>query len=73
MCAALHSVAADVDLLSPVGPRVGDAAFAESFNRKLGEQTTHLVHDLDPILAQNQPLWNAPGLCTRAPRALFRL
>ena len=43
------------------GPRIGDAAFARSFDRCLGEQTVHLVHDLDPVLAQNQPLWNTLG------------
>ena len=59
MCALLHP---DVSaLVTYAGPRVGDATFARAFNDKLGARTTHLVHDLDPVLAQNQPLWNALG------------
>ena len=62
MCAALHSASTVVDdLVTFAGPRVGDAAFAASFDRRLGKRTTHLVNDLDPVLAQNQPLWNALG------------
>ena len=49
------------ELVTFAGPRIGDSAFAASFDRALGEQTVHLVHDLDPVLAQNQPLWNALG------------
>ena len=62
MCARLHAAEAAVsELVTFAGPRIGDSAFAASFDRALGEQTVHLVHDLDPVLAQNQPLWNALG------------
>lgn len=62
MCALLNSRESDEDtLVTFAGPRVGDTAFASSFDRSLGTRTTHLVHDLDPVLAQNQPLWNALG------------
>jgi len=62
MSAVLHAGTRVVDqLVTFAGPRVGDAAFASSFDRLLGERTTHLVHDLDPVLAQNQPLWDALG------------
>ena len=50
------------ELVTFAGPRVGDAAFASSFDAALGKQTTtNLYHDLDPVLAQNQPLWDALG------------
>ena len=60
MCALLHSSSVS-ELVTFAGPRVGDAAFADSFNSVHGATTTHLVHDLDPVLAQNQPLWNGLG------------
>lgn len=59
LCARLHSSVSE--LVTFAGPRLGDSAFAASFDRALGERTLHLVHDLDPVLAQNQPLWNALG------------
>ena len=50
------------ELVTFAGPRVGDAPFASSFDAALGKQTTtNLYHDLDPVLAQNQPLWDALG------------
>lgn len=59
MCALLHP---DVsELVTFAGPRVGDAAFASQFDSRLGKATTHFVHDDDPVLAQNQPLWNGLG------------
>ena len=62
MCARLHASTRQVDqLVTFAGPRIGDAAFASSFDRLLGRQTIHLVHDQDPVLAQNQPLWDALG------------
>ena len=62
MCAKLHSAEHLVQsVVTFAGPRVGDAQFAASFDSSLGESTTHLVHDLDPVLAQNQPLWDALG------------
>jgi len=68
MCARLHAAAnqgaagAVSEVVTFAGPRVGDAAFASSFDAALGEQaTTNLYHDLDPVLAQNQPLWDALG------------
>ena len=60
MCALLHSSPVN-ELVTFAGPRVGDATFANSFDAVHGATTTHLVHDLDPVLAQNQPLWNALG------------
>ena len=58
MCALMHQPR---ELVTFAGPRIGDAAFASSFDGLLGERTTHLVHDADPVLAQNQPLWNFLG------------
>ena len=58
MCALIH--AAD-EVVTFAGPRVGDRQFSERFNDVLGQKTTHFVHDLDPVLAQNQPLWNGLG------------
>ena len=58
MCARLHL--AD-KLVTFAGPRVGDAAFASSFDAALGGATTHLVHDTDPVIAQNQPLRDLLG------------
>eukprot|EP00967_Tisochrysis_lutea_P121593 scaffold200543_cov28-Tisochrysis_lutea.AAC.1 len=58
MCALLHS--AD-EVVTFAGPRVGDAAFAAAYNSRLGASTLHLVHKKDPVLAQNQPLWNSLG------------
>ena len=58
MCALMHPVC---ELVTFAGPRVGDVGFANSFNGVLGTRTTHLVHDLDPVLAQNQPLWDVLG------------
>ena len=49
------------ELVTFAGPRIGDAAFAARFDSVLGARTTHLVHDADPVLAQNQPLWNFLG------------
>lgn len=42
------------------GPRLCDAAFAARVRARLGD-VTHLVHDRDPILANNQALWDAFG------------
>jgi len=68
MCALLYSAdrgggdtVGDMEVVTFAGPRVGDAAFAASFDSVLGGATTHLVHDKDPVLAQNQPLWDALG------------
>mmetsp|Transcript_48215 Transcript_48215/g.108587 ORF Transcript_48215/g.108587 Transcript_48215/m.108587 type:complete len:262 (-) Transcript_48215:533-1318(-) len=40
------------------GPRIGDTSFAAGFDEVLGASTTHLWHERDPVLAQNQPLWS---------------
>jgi hypothetical protein len=56
MCAMLHS-GREGDLSEVVtfaGPRVGDSGWAHSYDSALGASTTHLAHDLDPVLAQNQ-------------------
>eukprot|EP00322_Chrysochromulina_rotalis_P003728 CAMPEP_0115865020 /NCGR_PEP_ID=MMETSP0287-20121206/19500_1 /TAXON_ID=412157 /ORGANISM="Chrysochromulina rotalis, Strain UIO044" /LENGTH=105 /DNA_ID=CAMNT_0003319507 /DNA_START=15 /DNA_END=332 /DNA_ORIENTATION=+ len=59
MCALMHK---PDELVTFAGPRVGNAKFAAHFDRTLGkETTTHLVHDLDPVIAQNQPLWDFLG------------
>ena len=58
MCALMHSAS---ELVTFAGPRIGDAGFAAHFDSVLGSRTTHLVHDLDPVLAQNQPLWDFLG------------
>jgi pimeloyl-ACP methyl ester carboxylesterase len=58
MCGLLHS--AD-EVCTFAGPRLGDARFAAAYNARLGGATTHLIHDLDPVIAQNQPLWDALG------------
>ena len=57
MCALMHKAS---ELVTFAGPRVGDAGFAARFDRVV-PQTTHIVHDRDPVLAQNQPLWNFLG------------
>mmetsp|Transcript_3690 Transcript_3690/g.12394 ORF Transcript_3690/g.12394 Transcript_3690/m.12394 type:complete len:268 (+) Transcript_3690:105-908(+) len=70
LCALAHAEAggeaggeaSSVDeVVTFAGPRVGDTQFAMRYDELLGERTTHYVHDLDPVLAQNQPLWNALG------------
>lgn len=59
LCALYHE--ADT-LITFSAPRVGDAAFARTFDATpLGANTAHLVHDEDPVLRQNQPLWDALG------------
>ena len=63
LCALLHLAACsgEFDVVTFAGPRVGDQAFASHFDSLLGVSTTHLVHDRDPVLAQNQPLWDLLG------------
>lgn len=58
LCGYLHG---PDEVVTFAGPRVGDGEFAADFDRALGARTTHIVHDLDPILAQNQPLWDLLG------------
>lgn len=58
MCGLLHS--AD-EVCTFAAPRVGDASFAAAYDANLGRATTHVVHDQDPVLAPNQPLWDALG------------
>lgn len=58
ICAMMHK---PDELVTFAGPRVGDAAFASQFDSVLGSRTTHIVHDLDPVLAQNQLLWDLLG------------
>ena len=62
MCALMHAATApDLELVTFAGPRVGDRSFVRRFDSVLGASTTHIVHDLDPVLAQNQPLWSFLG------------
>jgi hypothetical protein len=58
LCGLLHS--AD-EVCTFAAPRVGDVSFAAAYDARLGGATTHLIHDEDPIIAQNQPLWDALG------------
>jgi len=59
LCALYHQ---PDELLTFSAPLVGDAAFARTFDATLGEnRTVHLVHDADPVLQQNKPLWAALG------------
>ena len=61
LCALYHS---PDELLTFSAPLVGDAAFAQSFDAILadeGREANHLVHDADPVLQQNRPLWDALG------------
>ena len=45
------------EVVTFAGPRVGDAAFATSFDAALRPQTTtNLYHDLDPVLAQHRSM-----------------
>uniref|UniRef100_A0A7S4SLZ2 Fungal lipase-type domain-containing protein n=1 Tax=Ditylum brightwellii TaxID=49249 RepID=A0A7S4SLZ2_9STRA len=45
------------------GPRVGDAMFASHINEELLADCTIrlIIHESDPILAQNKPLWDRMG------------
>ena len=46
------------------GPRIGDAGFAQCVNEGAllsGATIRHLVHGADPILANNNPLWDRLG------------
>lgn len=61
LCALYHS---PDELMTLSAPLVGDAAFAHRFDAAAaarGARTTHLVHDADPVLQQNRPLWEALG------------
>ena len=57
LCALYHCPDA---LLTLSAPLVGDAAFARHFDA-VGVSAVHLVHDADPVLQQNRPLWLALG------------
>lgn len=59
LCALMHS---PDQLVTFSAPQIGDDAFATKFDATpMGERTFHLVHDADPVLQQNRPLWDALG------------
>ena len=60
LCALYHE---PDRLLTFSAPLVGDVDFASKFDAALSgeERVVHLVHDADPVLQQNRPLWDALG------------
>jgi len=66
LCAG-HAAASGMNDVAEVvtfgGPRVGDATFARHIDETLlvGATVRHVVHDADPVLANNKVLWDTMG------------